>query len=146
MTRSQILARFPNASQSILDLADDSTVQPPNSKLPPAEREQALALRPKLERDPGNGALGARKAKAGDPRCFLVRVTSIRRRLIDEDNLCEKYLVDCCRYAGLLPGDGPGQTRIEVAQRKAGKEEDEATLVEIFEVSEPQRSVNQDDL
>lgn len=64
-----------------------------------------------------------------------MRVTSIRRRLIDEDNLCEKYAVDCCRYAGLLPGDGPGQTQIEIRQRKALKGEEEATLVEIYQLT-----------
>jgi hypothetical protein len=61
-------------------------------------------------------------------------VTSLRRRLIDEDNLCEKYVVDCCRYAGLLPGDGPGTTEIKVRQKKVGSEAEECTVVEIFEI------------
>lgn len=79
--------------------------------------------------------MGEAKEKAGDRPRLFVRVTSVRRRLIDEDNLCEKYAVDCCRYAGLLPGDGPGQTRIQVTQRKAGKEEPEQTVIEIFEIA-----------
>lgn len=79
--------------------------------------------------------MGKVPSKRRDTRRFLVRVTSVRRRLIDEDNLCEKYAVDCCRYAGLLPGDGPGQTKIEVIQRKASKEEEECTVIEIFQLT-----------
>jgi hypothetical protein len=63
---------------------------------------------------------------------FLVRVTSIRKRLLDEDNLCEKYHVDLCRYAGMLPGDEAGTTKIETTQRKALKAEEEQTIIEIF--------------
>lgn len=93
------------------------------------------AVRGELEPSNGVGNVGKGKAKVADSRRFLVCVTSIRRILLDEDNLCEKYVVDCCRYSGLLPGDRPGQTKIEVRQRKAGKEERERTVVEIFELA-----------
>ena len=84
-----------------------------------------------VESNPGNEPLGAGAVqKEGDAR-FHVRLTSVRKRLLDEDNLCEKYLVDCCRYAGLIPQDSPDQTRITVAQRKAAKGEEEHTLIEI---------------
>lgn len=111
----------------------------PDSKLPKPERATGPekgkpdSLCPKLERRATTSTVGAKEAKTGNHGRVLVRVTSIRRRLLDEDNLCEKYVVDCCRYAGLLPEDSPSRTKIEVAQRKAAKGEPEATLVEIFQ-------------
>ena len=86
----------------------------------------------KLERNSCNAALEQAQTQAGDTSRVLVRITSIRKRLLDEDNLAEKYHVDCCRYAGLLHSDQPGETKIEVSQRKAGKGEPEETIVEIF--------------
>jgi hypothetical protein len=88
----------------------------------------------KLERNPGDGALGKGQVQTKDTGHFFIRLTSVRRRLLDEDNLCEKYLVDCCRYAGLIPGDGPGQTKIEVCQQKAEPGGEEFTRIEIFKV------------
>jgi len=85
----------------------------------------------KLERNLRNGPLAKSEAEKGNPERVLVRVTSVRRRLIDEDNLAEKYHVDCCRYAGLIHGDEPDQTKIEVCQRKAEKDEAEHTIIEI---------------
>lgn len=126
MNGNDIRRLFPNASAGLLAA---------NTELPVITKEgtiQVAALRAEFERDSRDATLGAGEAKGGDSSRVLVRVTSIRRRLIDEDNLCEKYAVDCCRYAGLLHGDGPGQTKIEVRQRKAGKGEEEATLIEIF--------------
>lgn len=131
MTSNEIRRRFPNASASLLAANADNPELPLEGQ---AGRDSDAIVRPELERSAGHGAVGKGKAKKGDSRRFLVRVTSIRRRLIDEDNLCEKYVVDCCRYAGLLPSDDPGQTRIEARQRKAGKEEAEGTLVEIFQL------------
>lgn len=87
-----------------------------------------------LERHPGNGAVGAVQVQERNSDRFLIRVTSIRRRLLDEDNLCEKFHVDCCRYSGLLPGDGPGKTKIEVTQKKAEPGEGERVVIEIFSV------------
>jgi hypothetical protein len=85
----------------------------------------------KLERNSGNGSLAKSEAEKGNPERVLVRVTSVRKRLIDEDNLAEKYHVDCCRYAGLIHADSPDQTKIEVCQRKAEKDEAEHTIIEI---------------
>jgi hypothetical protein len=85
----------------------------------------------KLERNLRNGPLAKSEAEKGNPERVLVRVTSVRKRLIDEDNLAEKYHVDCCRYAGLIHADSPDQTKIEVCQRKAEKDEAEHTIIEI---------------
>jgi len=85
----------------------------------------------KLERNSGDGPLAKGETEKGNPERVLVRVTSVRKRLIDEDNLAEKYHVDCCRYAGLIHGDEPSKTKIEVCQRKAAKDEAEHTIIEI---------------
>ena len=89
---------------------------------------------PKLERDSGNGALGKVQVQGRIAGRFLVRVTSVRKRLLDQDNLCEKYHVDCCRYAGLLPGDSPATTQIEVGQEKAEPGSGEFVRIEIFRI------------
>lgn len=65
---------------------------------------------------------------------FLVRITSIRKRLLDEDNLNCKFHVDLCRYAGVLPGDCPGTCKIQTTQRKAAKGEAEHTEITIDEI------------
>jgi hypothetical protein len=93
-----------------------------------------------LESNISNGALGKSEGKRTNTALFLVRVTSIRKKLLDEDNLCEKYYVDCCRYAGLIPGDEPDKTKIEVCQRKAKKGELEHVLIDIFDLHSPQSS------
>jgi hypothetical protein len=83
----------------------------------------------KLEPDTRDAALVEAQAKAGDTGVFYVRVVSFRRRLLDEDNLCEKFFVDCCRYAGLLPSDAAGKARIAVSQEKVGSEAEERTEI-----------------
>ncbi len=63
-----------------------------------------------------------------------MRVTSHRLRLLDEDNLCEKFVVDCCRYAGLIPTDSPDKAKIEVGQVKVGIKAAEKTVIEIIPI------------
>ncbi len=89
----------------------------------------------KLERDPCNGALDAKEVQGSTGARFFVRVTSIRKRLIDPDNICEKYHVDLCRYAGAIPNDSAAEIILETGQRKAGKAESEQTLIEIYETN-----------
>jgi len=87
---------------------------------------------PIVERDPRHAALDKGQVQKPTSQRFLVRVTSIRKRLLDEDNLCEKYHIDLCRYAGILSGDEAGTTKIETTQRKAQKDEEERTLIQVF--------------
>lgn len=84
-----------------------------------------------MERPAGHGALAEEKGEAGDSGRFLVRITSYRNRLLDEDNLSEKYFCDLCRYAGIIPGDRPEEAKIEVSQVKVPKDQ-ERTLVEVW--------------
>ena len=85
----------------------------------------------KLERNFGDGTLGTPQVQNGRIGRVLIRITSRRKRLLDEDNLCEKYHVDCLRYAGVLQSDAPGQAKIEVCQEKVGKGEPEFVRIEI---------------
>ena len=86
----------------------------------------------KLESDPGNAPLEANKVKGQHRGRVLVRVTTRRKILLDEDNLCEKYHVDLCRYAGVLSDDAPERTKIEVHQTKCRKGEQEEITIEVF--------------
>lgn len=91
---------------------------------------------PKLEPNPRNAPLGAKEIQGPACERVLVRIESVRTRLIDEDNLCEKYHVDLCRYAGIIADDSPDKVKIQVSQRKAKKGEGEKVVIEIFEAQE----------
>lgn len=69
--------------------------------------------------------------KTEDVPRFLVRVTSFRCRLLDEDNLCPKYFVDACRHAGIIPEDDPGTTHIETRQTRVPTRKEERTEIVI---------------
>jgi hypothetical protein len=75
--------------------------------------------------------LAARKAQDLDPRKRLVRITSFRVRLLDEDNLVAKWHVDSLRYSGILHGDDPSQARIETRQQKVAHRHEERTEIEV---------------
>jgi hypothetical protein len=85
-----------------------------------------------VESNPGDAPLATEEVQRPTRQRFLVRVTSVRKRLLDADNLCEKYHVDLCRYAGVIPDDSPDKVEIQVSQRKANKGEEEATIIEII--------------
>jgi len=90
---------------------------------------------PFMEPNPGDGAVGKVPVQKGTGRKFFIRVTAIRTRLLDWDNLCEKYHVDLLRYASAgVFGDSPATTQIEVRQEKAQAGEREEVRLEVFEV------------
>lgn len=134
MNERELRLRFPRASASFIAANSEDPEFRLEIEGEGDSKGKAAPVHPKLEHRSGDGTLVAGQAQERHTGRFLVRVTSVRRRLIDEDNLCEKYVVDCCRYAGLLPDDNPGRTKIEVCQKKAGKEESEHTLIEIFAI------------
>lgn len=117
MNRNEILRRYPNASESFI-----------RSNLSDGNSGAVAELEPNL----GNASLGEKEVQRQDCERFLVRVKSRRKRLLDEDNLCEKYHIDLCRYAGILPDDAPDKIKIEVAQSKCAKGEPEMVSIEIF--------------
>jgi len=89
---------------------------------------------PVVEHNPRDATVGAVQVQAGGGQRFLVRVTTRRSRLVDEDNLCEKFVVDLLRYAGVIPDDAPGTTKIEVAQEKTRKGQEEVVTLEVYEL------------
>ena len=119
MTKNEITRRFPNASEAFIaaNVSDGSAGET-------AKLEPDLGIRP----------LAAKEVQRFDSKLLLVVVTSIRKRLIDEDNLCEKYHIDLCRYAGIIPGDSPDKVRIETRQIKAGKNQAETVVIEVFDI------------
>lgn len=126
MTHDECQLLFPNASCDFIKANVERTAGPQDTWKPA-----------KLESDPGHGTLGKGKVKNPNRRRFLVRVTSVRPRLLDEDNLCEKYHVDLCRYAGIISGDKAGEAKIETSQRKTAKGEKPHTAIEVFEMIIP---------
>lgn len=90
---------------------------------------------PQLERHPWNEPLAALPVQKTPRPHFLVRITSHTRTLVDEDNLCEKYHLDLCRYSGIIPEDNPHTAHIETLQVQS---QEEFTRIEIFEY-EPER-------
>lgn len=74
----------------------------------------------------------AKEDQGGGSAQFWVRIESIRKRLLDPDNLCPKYHIDCLRYAGVLPDDTAEAVRIETVQRKPRKGEEEGTLIHVW--------------
>ena len=116
VTRNELTRRFPKASQSFI-----------KANLCAGDAWEAA----KLESNPSHAPLEAKEVQRPIGERFLVSVTSVRKRLLDEDNLCEKYHVDLCRYAGVLPSDTPEQTSIKVSQRKCAKGEEEKVEITV---------------
>ncbi len=88
---------------------------------------------PVLESSAGNVPLATSQGQGQVGERVLIRFTSVRRRLLDEDNICSKYYCDFCRYAGLIQSDAPDKTHIEIRQRKCEDGEIEHTEILIFE-------------
>lgn len=124
MKKSALQRRFPSAAQGFLSLNDDGAASIIRSAREAAE----------LERDCGNPLDDYPPDQGGDSAKYLVRITSIRNCLLDEDNLCEKFHVDCLRYAGIIPSDAPDTTHIETTQRRCAQGEEEKTLIEVFRI------------
>lgn len=113
---------FPNASKSII------AANAQDYGKPHAEDTLPLAA---VERNLSHAPLEAKEVQRRTDGRFFVRVESVRKRLADEDGLCEKYVLDCCRYAGLIPDDSPELCKVETSQRKAAKGEEEHTQITI---------------
>ena len=90
---------------------------------------------PIVERDPQRPPLSTGEVEEGNPNRIHVRLVSIRKRLIDPDNLSGKSLTDCLRNAGFLCDDSAEEISYQIEQRKprkdpqTGQTEEEGTLV-----------------
>jgi len=105
----------------------ETTLRKPNANHNPNDTGKASVP----QRTAGNAALVEAQAQSGTGNRILIRIESIRKRLLDEDNLVSKYHTDLCRYSGLIPSDAPGVCKIETSQRKAEKGEEERTEITI---------------
>jgi hypothetical protein len=94
-----------------------------------SSREATLIERPAREE-----SLVSNKGKKADTARYFVSLTSVRKRLLDTDNLVAKYHVDALRYASLLPSDAPNRAEIKVSQRKCKEKEEEHIEIELFEL------------
>ena len=87
-----------------------------------------------VECNTGDAPLGKEEVQGRSDERFRISVVSYRKRLADEDGLCEKYMVDCCRYAGLIPQDSPDVCSIQTSQKKVAKGEPERTEIIIEKI------------
>ena len=75
-----------------------------------------------------HGTLAEAARKAGYTGRCIVRVKSLRKRLIDPDNLCAKWFLDALRYAGVIHDDRPQDIIYQITQEKS---KEEGTEIEI---------------
>jgi len=87
-----------------------------------------------VERRPRNEPLAAKEVQGQAGGRVLVVVTSVRKYDCDDDGLCEKYIIDLLRYAGILSGDSQKHCKIETSFQKAKKGEAERTEIDIYEM------------
>lgn len=131
MNPHQLLRLFPNASKSVLD-ANKSDY---GSSVPETDPETKGSRKaPKLERPARDGAVGTAQSQEADAKRVLVRFVSVRKRLLDPDNIAEKWMLDCLRFARVIRGDEPEKIALETTQRKTAKNEEEHTEITVFEL------------
>jgi hypothetical protein len=128
MTKELLLEKYPNASPDFIRLNSE----PEPAAVDRRGRDRRSAA--KLERDSSDGDVAALQSQTALGGRFLVKIKSYRKRLLDEDNLCCKYIVDLLRYAGIISSDAPGTAKIEVSQEKVGPKEPERIRIEVFKV------------
>ena len=86
---------------------------------------------PLMERNPCTRPLATHEEQEADSSRVHLRIVSIRKRLLDPDNLSVKWLIDCLRYSKIIRGDEPDKITLQVEQRKCAKGEAEATQIYI---------------
>ena len=84
---------------------------------------------PELERDLSPRPLATNEEQENGAGRVHLRIVSIRKRLLDPDNLSVKWLIDCLRYSSIIRGDEPDKITLQVEQRKCAKGESEATQI-----------------
>lgn len=145
LNRATILKLFPQASEEFI-LANlpqseprgalAGVVEPARAKSHEQDnRAKGSRKTAKLERPSGNGTLGTNQGQEAGSGRLHIRFESVRKRLLDPDNIAEKWLLDALRFSGVLQGDEPDKITLETTQRKCEKGEEEHTLIQIFEPS-----------
>lgn len=85
-----------------------------------------------VERSPKAKPLAANQIKAQGPERLRIVFVSVRKRLLDPDNVCEKWMLDALRFVGAICGDEPDKIALETTQRKARKGEVEHTEITVY--------------
>lgn len=121
MNENELRRRFPHTSEAFI-----------KANLSPRDHDQGAPSvaepEPPLSREPLHEVL----RKEGYASKVLIRVTCYRHHSLDEDDRCEKYFVDCCRYAGLIHGDAACEATIPRSKEVIiPKTEEEWTEIEI---------------
>lgn len=119
MNEHKLKRLFPHASHDFLkeNIETDDT------------RQASIPQRPVRQE-----SLVPNKGKKADTARYFICVTSVRKRLLDTDNLVAKYHVDALRYASIIHSDAPNQAEIKVTQRKCKEGEEEHVDIEVFEL------------
>lgn len=73
-----------------------------------------------------------KKGEAEHSTRIRVSIRSFRTRLLDPDNLCPKYFLDCVRYAGFIKDDSEKFITLEVSQIKVKTKAEERTEIEVI--------------
>lgn len=79
-----------------------------------------------------NEPVAEKKGEAEHSTRIRVSIRSFRTRLLDPDNLCPKYFLDCVRYAGFIKDDSEKFITLEVSQIKVKTKSEERTEIEII--------------
>ena len=96
---------------------------------PHRNQAQGSELEPVVRVEP----LGAEEAEGNHPKRSVVRITSIRNRLLDPDNLVGgcKYIIDSLTKAKIIKDDTQKDIRLEVYQAKCATRKEEKTIIEV---------------
>lgn len=86
------------------------------------------------QRNPGNEPMASAPPANINSKRRLVRLTSLRYRLIDARNLWDKYFVDSLVSAGILIDDSPRWCQVEVSQILIPSDSIERVLIEVFDL------------
>jgi hypothetical protein len=103
----------------------------------PVDRAAGEAQGSKSQSASGNEPVGKEEGKATHTsRCFVC-IKSIRKRLIDpRANLYggSKYIEDALQYSSLIHDDSEKFSEGTVTQEKAGKDEEEMTIIRVWKL------------
>lgn len=120
-SENELRKRFPNASAAFIKLNAQTAgvrdrLQDPQQKPHPGQRGQGTH---------------PRKDQGPPSRRILVRITSLRTRLLDEDNLYVNSVVNALRHEGIIPDDDPRTVKIQVRQAQVLARDEERTIIEV---------------
>ena len=75
--------------------------------------------------------MGEEEAQGGNIRRRRIRITSVRNRLLDPDNLCVKYIIDALRHTKVIQDDTTAHIEVFIKQEKVKTRKEEKTIIEV---------------